>query len=709
MTKSKDKNQEHNYKKAPLTPPDLDKVKEVADNDKQKDLKDNKVENKNKAFTTNKGLKIAEDGISLKAGDRGPTLMEDFHFREKIQHFDHERIPERIVHARGVGAHGVFKCTKDMSEYTKACLFTEVGKETPLFTRISTVAGFRGSTDTARDVRGFAIKFYTEEGNYDIAGNNIPVFIIQDAIKFPDFVHAVKPEPDTEVPQAQSAHDTFWDFVSRNQESAHMTMWQMSDRAIPRSLRMVDGFGVHTFRFINEDGKGTFVRFQWNPQLGVHSRVWDETLKVSGNDPDSHRKDLYDSINEGDYPVWDFCVQLLPEEKEFDFDFDILDPTKVWPESDIEKIKIGEITLNKNVDNYFAETEQVAFNPGNVIPGIDFSNDPLLQGRLFSYTDTQLIRLGGPNFAQIPINRPISEVHNNQRDGWHQHMIPKGPVSYMKSSIDDQSPYYADASQGGYEHYQEKIDARKVQTRADSFRDHFSQATMFYKSLSKVEQQHIINAFSFELSKVKRPEIRQNVVDMFANVDKDMADEIAKNVGAQMANAERGFDPEGIKPIKKIQDSRVPEFSQENTIFKPDTLKVGIYSDDEDDFDFKGLTKAIKDKKAKAEIIQGNLQDTKDGVMVTHRYETVHPVLEDALIVIVPEKPSHNFKKNIGEFVSETFKHYKPLWIIGDPSDILTEDQQKADGVMVSKDSKDIDKFIENLTKQRFWDRDGSN
>ena len=709
MAKSKDKDQEHNYKKAPLTPPDLDKVKEVADNDKQKDLKDNKVENKNKAFTTNKGLKIAEDGISLKAGDRGPTLMEDFHFREKIQHFDHERIPERIVHARGVGAHGVFKCTKDMSEYTKACLFTEVGKETPLFTRISTVAGFRGSTDTARDVRGFAIKFYTEEGNYDIAGNNIPVFIIQDAIKFPDFVHAVKPEPDTEVPQAQSAHDTFWDFVSRNQESAHMTMWQMSDRAIPRSLRMVDGFGVHTFRFINEDGKGTFVRFQWNPQLGVHSRVWDETLKVSGNDPDSHRKDLYDSINEGDYPVWDFCVQLLPEEKEFDFDFDILDPTKVWPESDIEKIKIGEITLNKNVDNYFAETEQVAFNPGNVIPGIDFSNDPLLQGRLFSYTDTQLIRLGGPNFAQIPINRPISEVHNNQRDGWHQHMIPKGPVSYMKSSIDDQSPYYADASQGGYEHYQEKIDARKVQARADSFRDHFSQATMFYKSLSKVEQQHIINAFSFELSKVKRPEIRQNVVDMFANVDEDMAKEIAKNVGAEVPDAKRGFDPVGAKPSKEALEVKMPEFSQENTIFKPDTLKVGIYSDNEDDFDFQGLVKTIKDNKAKAEIIQADLQDTKDGSMVKHRYETIHPVLEDALIIVVPEKPSHEFSKNVGEFASETFKHYKPIWIIGDASDILSEDQQKAEGVMVTNDSKDIDKFIENLTKQRFWDRDGSN
>lgn len=709
MAKKDNENKKYDFKKAPLTPPGLDKVKEVSDNDKQKQLKNHKVDNKNKAFTTNKGLKIAEDEISLKVGDRGPTLIEDFHFREKMQHFDHERIPERIVHARGVGAHGVFKCTKDMSEYTKAGLFTEEGKETALFTRISTVAGFRGSTDTARDVRGFALKFYTDEGNYDLVGNNIPVFIIQDAIKFPDFVHAVKPEPDTEVPQAQSAHDTFWDFVSRNQESAHMTMWQMSDRAIPRSLRMIDGFGVHTYRFINEEGKGTFVRFQWNPQLGVHSRVWDETLKVSGADPDSHRKDLYDAIDGGDYPVWDFCVQLLPEDKEFDFDFDILDPTKVWPEEDIEKIKIGEIILNKNVDNYFAETEQVAFNPGNVVPGIDFTNDPLLQGRLFSYTDTQLIRLGGPNFAQIPINRPIVDVTNNQRDGWHQHMIPKGPVAYMKSAIDDQSPYYASAEEGGYEHYQEKIDGRKIQARSESFRDHFSQATAFYKSLSEVEQDHIKNAFSFELAKVKRPEIRQNVVDMFANVDEDLAKEIAKNIGADTPNAERGFDPTGIKPTKEALEVRMPEFSQEDTIFKPDTLKVGIYSDDEDDFDFKGLTKALKDKKAKPEIIQANLQDTKDGVMVTHRYQSVHPVLEDALIVVVPEKPSHEFSKNVGEFVEETFKHYKPLWIIGDPSDILSEDKQKAPGVIVSEDSKDIDKFIENLTKQRFWDRDGSN
>ena len=709
MANKEDKNQKYDFKKAPLTPPDIDKVEQVKDNAKQKDLETNKVDNKGKAFTTNKGLKMAEDEFSLKAGRRGPTLLEDFHLREKIMHFDHERIPERIVHARGVGAHGVFKCTKDMSEYTKASLFTQEGKETPLFTRISTVAGFRGSTDTPRDVRGFALKFYTDEGNYDIVGNNIPVFFIQDAIKFPDFVHAVKPEPDTEVPQAQSAHDTFWDFVSKNQESAHTVMWAMSDRAIPLSLRMMDGFAVHTFRFVNAEGKGTFVRFQWNPQLGVHSRVWDETLKVSGNDPDSQRKDLYDAIDEGNYPVWDFCVQLLPEEKEFDYPFDILDPTKVWPEEDIPKVKIGEITLNRNVDNYFAETEQVAFNPGNVVPGIDFSNDPLLQGRLFSYTDTQLLRLGGPNFAQIPINRPISEVHNNQRDGWHQHMINKGPVSYHKSAIDDQSPYYESPENGGYEHYQEKIDGRAIKDRDDSFRDHFSQATSFYKSLSKVEQEHIKNAFSFELSKVKRPEIRQNVVDMFANVDKDMAAEIAKNVGADTPDAERGFDPVGIKASKEALEVKMPEFSQENTIFKPDTLKVGIYSDSDDDFDFKSLVKSIKNSKAKAEIIQADLQDTKDGVMVTHRYETIHPVLEDALIIVVPEKPSHEFSKNVGEFAKETFKHYKPLWIIGDASDILSDDQQKADGVMVTKDSKDIDKFIENLTKQRFWDRDGSN
>lgn len=707
MANKKDNNK-HDFIKAPLVPNTEEKVDSAKENDKIKDLEKNKVDNKDKAFTTGKGLKMAEEEFSLKAGRRGPTLIEDFHLREKIMHFDHERIPERIVHARGVGAHGIFKCTKDMSKYTKAAPFIEKGKETPLFTRISTVAGSRGSTDTPRDARGFALKLYTEDGNYDIVGNNIPVFFIQDAMKFPDFVHSVKPEPDTEVPQAQSAHDTFWDFISRNQESAHMTMWAMSDRAIPLNLRMMDGFAIHTFRFVNKEGKGTFVRFQWNPQLGVHSRVWDETLKVSGNDPDSQRKDLYEAIDGGDYPVWDFCVQLIDEDKEFDYPFDILDPTKVWPEDLIPKEKIGEIILNRNVDNYFAETEQVAFNPGNIIPGIDFTNDPLLQGRLFSYTDTQLLRLGGPNFAQIPINRPISEVHNNQRDGWHQHMINKGPVSYMKSAIDDQSPFYESAENGGFEHYQEKVDGEKIKARDDSFRDHFSQAIAFYNSLSKVEQEHIINAFSFELSKVKREEIRQNAVDMFANVDEDMAKEIAENVGAKKPNAERGFDPAGVKPTKEASSVKLSEFSQENTIFKPDTLKVGIYSDNDDDFDFKSLVKKIKDNKAKAEIIQGDLRDTKDGQMVKHRYETIHPVLEDALIVVVPEKPSKEFKKNVGEFVEETYKHYKPIWVIGNSEGILDKEQEKADGVMVTKDLKDVDKFIENLAKQRFWNREGS-
>lgn len=707
MVNKKD-NSKHDFIKAPLISNKEEKVDSAKENEKIKDLEKNKVDNKNKAFTTNKGLKMAEDEFSLKAGRRGPTLIEDFHLREKIMHFDHERIPERIVHARGVGAHGIFKCTKDMSKYTKAAPFIEKGKETPLFTRISTVAGSRGSTDTPRDARGFALKLYTEDGNYDIVGNNIPVFFIQDAMKFPDFVHSVKPEPDTEVPQAQSAHDTFWDFISRNQESAHMTMWAMSDRAIPLNLRMMDGFAIHTFRLVNKEGKGTFVRFQWNPQLGVHSRVWDETLKVSGNDPDSQRKDLYEAIDGGDYPVWDFCVQLIDEDKEFDYPFDILDPTKVWPEDLIPKEKIGEIILNRNVDNYFAETEQVAFNPGNIIPGIDFTNDPLLQGRLFSYTDTQLLRLGGPNFAQIPINRPISEVHNNQRDGWHQHMINKGPVSYMKSAIDDQSPFYESAENGGFEHYQEKVDGEKIKARDDSFRDHFSQAIAFYNSLSKVEQEHIINAFSFELSKVKREEIRQNAVDMFANVDEDMAKEIAENVGAKKPNAERGFDPAGVKPTKEASSVKLSEFSQENTIFKPDTLKVGIYSDNDDDFDFKSLVKKIKDNKAKAEIIQGDLSDTKDGQMVKHRYETIHPVLEDALIVVVPEKPSKEFKKNVGEFVEETYKHYKPIWVIGNSDGILDKEQEKADGVMVTKDLKDVDKFIENLAKQRFWNREGS-
>ena len=502
-------------------------------NKKLDQLEQFKVDDSGKVMTTNQGLKLTEDEASLKIGDRGPTLIEDFHFREKMTHFDHERIPERVVHARGTGAHGEFELYESMKDYTKAGFLQKPGSKTPLFMRFSTVAGFRGSADTVRDVRGMAMKFYTQEGNYDLVANNMPVFFMQDAIKFPDFIHAVKPEPDTEVPQASSAHDTFWDYIANNQESAHMLMWVMSDRGIPKSFRMMEGFGVHTFRFINAAGKSTFVKFHLKPMLGVHSLVWDETQKIAGKDPDFNRKDLQQSIDMGNFPEFEVGVQLLAEEDEFTLDFDILDPTKIWPEEDIPVKIIGKITLNKNVDNFFAEVEQVAFHPGHVVPGIDFTNDPLLQGRLFSYTDTQLIRLGGPNFHEIPINRPIVQFHNNQRDGYHRQTINTNMVSYHNNSISDNTPKTVSAEEGGYEHYQEKIEGKKIRARSESFKDHFSQAKMFYNSMSDVEKQHIIDAMSFELAKVKCKDIRQQVVEMFGNVNTEMISKVAKNIGSK--------------------------------------------------------------------------------------------------------------------------------------------------------------------------------
>src|ERR1700733_10616189 len=395
---------------------------------------------KNEFMTTDQGLKINDDQNSLKDGERGGTLLEDFILREKITHFDHERIPERIVHARGVGAHGYFQVYKSMANYTKAGFLNDPSLKTPVFVRFSTVAGFRGSTDLARDVRGFAVKFYTEEGNFDLVGNNIPVFFIQDSIKFPDLIHAVKPKPHNEIPQAASAHDTFWDFISLMPESAHMIMWVMSDRALPRSLRMMEGFGVHTFRFVNEQGKACFVKFHWKPLLGVHSVAWDEAQNISGKDPDFHRRDLYDAIANGDFPEWELGVQIVPEEDEHKYEFDLLDPTKLIPEELVPVQRIGKMTLNRNPDNFFAETEQVAFHVGNIVPGIDFTNDPLMQGRLFSYTDTQLIRLGGPNFHEIPINRPVTPVRNNQRDGLMRQTIDRGRTSYEPNSLAGNAP-----------------------------------------------------------------------------------------------------------------------------------------------------------------------------------------------------------------------------------------------------------------------------
>ncbi|MGG3559996.1 catalase, partial [Peribacillus frigoritolerans] len=503
----------------------------VDEQSKQRQLDQYRVDDNGKKMTTNQGLRVSEDEHSLKAGTRGPTLMEDFHFREKMTHFDHERIPERIVHARGSGAHGYFQVYEPMTEYTKAKFLQDPSVKTPVFVRYSTVAGSRGSADSVRDVRGFSTKFYTEEGNYDLVGNNIPVFFIQDAIKFPDLIHAVKPEPHNEIPQAASAHDTFWDFVANNEETAHMVMWHLSDRAIPRSFRMMEGFGVHTFRFVNEQGVTHFVKFHWKPVLGVKSLVWDEAQKIAGKNPDFHRQDLWEAIDTGNYPEFEFGVQMIKEEDEFKFDFDILDPTKLWPEEQIPVKIIGKMVLNQNTDNFFAETEQIAFHPGHVVPGIDFSNDPLLQGRLFSYTDTQLSRLGGPNFHELPINRTVAPVHNNQRDGMHRMSINPGPVSYHKNSLAGNSPEPASEGEGGYAHYQEKVDGRKVRQRSESFKDHYSQAKLFWNSMTEVEKEHIIQAFHFEVGKVKSKDVQQQIVEMFSNVDVELAKTIAMGVG----------------------------------------------------------------------------------------------------------------------------------------------------------------------------------
>ncbi|MGZ5212050.1 MAG: catalase, partial [Kaistella sp.] len=500
-------------------------------NSKINDLAKNTESGQGEFLTTNQGLRINDDQNSLKVGERGATLLEDFHLREKITHFDHERIPERIVHARGSAAHGYFELNKSMAKYTKAKFLQTPGTRTPVFVRFSTVAGSRGSTDLARDVRGFAVKFYTDEGNFDLVGNNMPVFFIQDAIKFPDLIHAVKPEPDNEIPQAASAHDTFWDFVSLMPESMHMIMWAMSDRAIPRSLRMMEGFGVHTFRFVNKDNKSVFVKFHWKPLLGVHSVAWDEAQKISGKDSDFHRRDLWEAIESGNFPEWNFGVQIVEEKDEHKFDFDLLDPTKLIPEEIVPVQIIGKMTLNRNPDNFFAETEQVAFHPGHIVSGIDFSNDPLLQGRLFSYTDTQLIRLGGPNFHEIPINRSVAPVHNNQRDGYMRQTINADKSSYDPNTTGNGCPFQASAAEGGFVTYNEKIEARKVRARSLSFFDHFSQATLFFNSQSKSEKNHIVDEFRFELGKLKKEAIRVRVLGMLTQVDKTLATKVVQGLG----------------------------------------------------------------------------------------------------------------------------------------------------------------------------------
>lgn len=669
-------------------------------NRKNRQLEEFRTDDRDQAMTTNQGVKVSEDEFSLKAGERGPTLMEDFHFREKMTHFDHERIPERVVHARGFAAHGVFEAYGTAEPYTKAG-FLKKGKNTPVFVRFSTVVGFRGSAETVRDTRGFATKFYTDEGIYDLVANNMPVFFIQDAIKFPDVVHAIKPEPHHEMPQASAAHNTFWDFVANNTESSHHVIWNMSDRALPRSFRMMEAFGVNTFRFINDEGKSHFVKLHWKPKLGVHSLVWDETQKIAGKDPDFNRRDLWESIEAGDYPEYELGVQLLPEEDEFKFDFDILDPTKLWPEEDIPVTKIGKMTLNRNVDNVFAETEQVAFHPGHVVPGIDFSNDPLLQGRLFSYTDTQLIRLGGPNFHEIPINRSVCPFHNNQRDGYHRQTINKGPVSYHQNSMANNTPTPVSPSEGGYEHYQEKMEGRKVRARSESFKDHFSQTKLFWNSMSEPEKEHIIKAYSFELGKCDMP-IREQNIEVLKNVDLVLAQEVAKNIGVTPPT-------QGGSDVTKSS----PALSQENTAKLPETRKVGVLIDN--GFDSNEVMKVLKEleaNKIKYETIsekQGMVTGS-DGteLKVAHNFSTTDAVLYDALYAVGGPEVSKAFAKNAAKYLGEAFDHYKAIGATEEGGKWLeAAEMLDQPGVITNRNTADFTKqFIKAISAHRHWNRE---
>lgn len=674
---------------------------EVNETSKQQQLENFKVSDTDQHMTTNQGLKISEDELSLTAGERGPTLMEDFHFREKMTHFDHERIPERVVHARGFGVHGEFEAYESMEPYTKAKFLGEAGKKTPVFVRFSTVVGSRGSADTVRDVRGFATKFYTEEGNYDLVNNIHPVFFIQDAIKFPDIVHAIKPEPHNDIPQATAAHDTLWDFVVNNQETANQIMWLMSPRGVPRSYRMMEGFSINTFRFVNKKGVARFIRLHWKPKLGVHSLVWDEAQKINGKDPDFHRRDLYDAIKLGNFVEYELGVQMIEEKDEFAFDFDILDATKFWPEEEIPVEIIGKMTLNKNVDNFFTETEQIAFHPGHVVPGIDFSNDPLLQGRLFSYTDTQLIRLGGPNFHELPINRPVVPFYNNQREGYNRQTINKGRVAYHKNSLARNTPTPVSEEQGGYAHYQEKIEGKKVRQRSASFADHFSQATIFWNSLSDPERKHIVDAFSFEVGHVKDLTIRQKVVDMFANVDTNLATQIAQNIG--------------VTPPTNSTDSKAtktfPSLSQLNTVKSAATRKVGVILDHGfNDQEVMNVLIGLAAKGVTYEIIsekQGMVKGREGKELeVNHTFSTTDPVLYDAIFVAIGAEKNSKVHENTTYYVKEAYKHYKPIAASQEGRMFLEENNFTGkQGVVDGLGETFVKSFIEAIAQHRHWDR----
>ena len=662
-------------------------------------------------LTTNQGVVIADNQNSLKAAPRGPTLLEDFILREKITHFDHERIPERVVHARGSGAHGFFELTESLSQYTKADFLQRAGAKTPVFVRISTVAGGAGSGDLARDVRGFATKFYTQQGNFDLVGNNIPVFFIQDAMKFPDLVHSVKMEPDRGYPQAASAHDTFWDFVSLMPESMHMIMWAMSDRAIPRSLRMIEGFGVNTFRLVDAKGKPTFVKFHWRPKHGMQSVLWDEAVKINGADPDFHRRDLFEAIAAGDFPEWDFGVQLFDEQQAASFDFDVLDATKLVPEELVPLKIVGRMVLDRNPDNFFTETEQIAFCPANVVPGIDFSNDPLLQGRLFSYLDTQLSRLGGPNFNEIPVNQPKCPWANLQRDGHMRMRVAKGRVNYEPNTLAPEAPR-ADPNHGftGLER-PESGDTMRI--RPESFADHYTQAKMFFLSQTEAEKNHIIAALVFELSKVETPAVRERVVSHLLHVDEGMAKRVAAGL-----RLEKAIEPAATKVPARRDIKPSPALS---IIGKdPHTLKgrvIGLLvSDGVDCGLIEALRAAVHKEGARVKIVAPHVggAQTADGKTLEADVQLAGApsIFFDAVAVIVSEAGTWELAREAAAlgFISDAFNHLKVIGYLPAAKPLLQRagitDELVDAGVVKLNGANAVAGFIAAAKNTRIWDRE---
>ena len=684
-------------------------------NSKLEQLDEYRKNGENADLTTNQGTRIANDQNSLRAGSRGPTLLEDFIMREKITHFDHERIPERIVHARGSAAHGYFQPYRSLEKLTKAGFLSDAEKITPVFVRFSTVQGGAGSADTVRDIRGFATKFYTDEGVFDLVGNNTPVFFIQDAHKFPDFVHAVKPEPHNEIPQGQSAHDTFWDYVSLQPETLHNVIWAMSDRGIPRSYRTMEGFGIHTFRLINAEGKATFVRFHWKPVAGKASLLWDEAQKLTGRDPDFHRRDLWEAIEAGDFPEYELGLQLIPEEDEFKFDFDILDATKLIPEELVTVELVGKMVLNRNPDNFFAETEQVAFHPGHIVPGLDFTNDPLLQGRLFSYTDTQISRLGGPNFHEIPINRPVCPYHNFQRQGMHRTEIDTNPANYEPNSINNNWPREVPpaAKEGGFESYQERVEGSKVRERSPSFGEYYSQPRLFWLSQTAEEQQHIIGAYSFELSKVARPYIRERVVDHLLQIDVTLAQAVATNLGLKLSDEQLNtVPPKDVNGLKK--DDSLSLYAQPSGDIKGRQVAL-LLSDGVKAADVLAILQALKAQGVHAKILAAHmgqvLADDGSVLPVDATFTGLPSLTFDAVIVPDGNIDALLLSGDARYFLLEAYKHLKAIGLSGDArrfkAQFNVQDNEVEEGLVedVKAEGTFMADFLSVMASHRVWSR----